>query len=223
MTLLNAAAPVRATPIEHDNVECTVTMSTPFIRTRGAAWTSAPVGVWRVHAEAQFHDFSAVSLDDWETEPDVVTVATVDAHVIDTFPQPSVFHALDPIDQEKATMRERIDDIIDDELLDPVTRVILIDRLEVDERYRGQRLGPHLLTTLIDSVGGLGDLVVLHAMPLQWRDLSTDELGEAKTKARAVYSMGFRTSGDDTSGTTQRFGSCGSDDGCHRAVSRPRM
>lgn len=194
---LQTASPVRSTQVAHDNVECTVTMRTPFIRTRDAAWTSAPVGVWSVRAEANFHDFSVVPIDDWETEPEVVAVATVEAHVIDTFRHPSVFRALDPIDQEKASMGERIDDIIDD-LYDPVERVILIDRLEVDERYRGQRLGPHLLTTLIDSVGGRGDLVVLHAMPLQWRDLSPEELDDAKVKVRAVYeSMGFSTSGDD--------------------------
>lgn len=64
-------------------------MYTPFIRTCDAAWTSAPIGVWRLRAEARYPDFSAVGIDDWGTQAEVVTSATAEAHLIDELFAPS--------------------------------------------------------------------------------------------------------------------------------------
>ena len=75
-----------------------------------------------------------------------------------------------------------------------VGQVIVVEYLSVLEQYRGQKLGPRFLASLIDSISGEGmaSVVVLHAQPLQWESLTLVELRKAQRKVAKVYTgMGF--------------------------------
>lgn len=198
---MNTITALREELVDLDYVECGVTVSRPLLGGRNPIWSEASAGVARVNAKATLHLFD-VDEENVDAEPQLVTVAQASGYTVDLDRVRSTFDALDPIDAELANIAEAIDgeDGILAAMDEMVSQVIVIEHLEVDERYRGQRLGPRLLATLIDTVasGAYDSLVVLRAMPLQWRDLSEIDLRRAKKKLAAAYTgIGFKPFRDD--------------------------
>jgi GNAT superfamily N-acetyltransferase len=75
-----------------------------------------------------------------------------------------------------------------------VSQLVIVEGVFVEPPYRGQRLGPRLLTTLVETVTGTGreTLIVLRAQPVPWEHLSEIEFRRSRKKVAASYeSVGF--------------------------------
>ncbi|WP_311245350.1 MULTISPECIES: hypothetical protein [unclassified Microbacterium] len=162
------------------------------------SWTTVPSCISRVEATATLTSYD----DTGDGERSVIAGASAYVVALDRTDDP--VDALDHLDQEIFSVVEEIyrpsDSLFDmleqkDEFLGSlVTQLVLVDNVTVEEAYRGQRLGPRLLTTLIDVVDGTGHstLIVLRAQPLQWSELSELKLRRARKKVAASYeAVGF--------------------------------
>lgn len=190
----------RSSAVDLDDVECKVTVTrAPFGSASGAPNLTEQAGLWKVTAKAILHD---VDLD--EDTVDEVVIARAKAYVVDLVQVSDPLGLLDEIGSDAFHLTEdiwRAPNIIDaltlsGELEALTDRVILVESVLVEERYRGQRIGPRLLATLEDTLAGAGEggtLVVLQAKPLQWESLSAAELDRARKKVVASYeSIGFK-------------------------------
>lgn len=196
-----AAVPAgRESAVDLALVRCEVTVTRPlFGASNDPGWTPVPAGIAEVDAKAMLHTFD----DDTEDEDELV-IARASAYTVDLDRAGNVLEALDRIGEEVFSVAEEVlsgDDIFDmlgrrDDLGagGQVDQLVIVEDVVVDEAYRGQRLGPRLLTTLIDTVTGPGffTLIVLRAQPFQWEELSDFGLRSARKKIAASYEgVGF--------------------------------
>ncbi len=81
-----------------------------------------------------------------------------------------------------------------EELAD-VRKVLIVETLTIDERYRGQGLGPRLLHTTANTLDGEGyaTLVLLRAEPFNADDMDPDQLKAVRKKlAKSYKRVGFK-------------------------------
>jgi GNAT superfamily N-acetyltransferase len=184
--------------VDLEDLECTVTVSRPLVGAPGSViWTELPSGVAKVSADATLYTF------DHDDEPERRVVACASAYTVDLDRVRDVVYAFDQVGGEAFEIAESIlgdDDIF--EWLDAreplvgeqVSQLVIVEGVSVEEQYRGQRLGPRLLTTLVETVAGTGmeTLIVLRAQPVPWEHLTEMELRRGRKKVAASYeSVGF--------------------------------
>lgn len=183
-----------------EDVECAVTIARPLAGVSSfVSWTELPSGIATVSADATLHIFH----DDDDEEPTRQVIARASAYAIDLHRVGDVVEALDRVGGEAFEIAELIlggDNIF--EMLDtrdplggePVSQLVIVEGVHVEEPYRGQRLGPRLLTTLVEAVTGTGTetVIVLRAQPVPWEHLSDIELQRSRKKIAAAYEgVGF--------------------------------
>ncbi|MGA1827076.1 hypothetical protein [Microbacterium sp.] len=192
------SAVVERIEVDLKDVECTVRLTRPLVGVPGSVvWTELPSGVAKISADAALHIFD----DDKETERRVIARAS--AYTVDL---DRVGDVVDVFDQVGGEAFEIAESILSDENIfewldarDPlvgeqVSQLVIVEGVFVEEPYRGQRLGPRLLTTLVETVTGTGTetLIVLRAQPVPWEHLSEIELRRSRKKVAASYeSVGF--------------------------------
>lgn len=196
------AAPARADTVDLDYVECSVTVTRPLIGSSSSPiWTAARTGLAQVTANAVLLTFDP----DDDGDPKRKVIARATAYTVDLERLDDIVDAFDEMGGEAFEVVENV--MSDTALFDAldakdgssfaremVSQLVVVESVTVDAHYRGQRIGPRLLTTLVDTVAGPGDqtLIVLRAQPLQWQDLSEHELRRAQKKVGASYeSIGF--------------------------------
>jgi GNAT superfamily N-acetyltransferase len=190
----------RAPKVDLTYVECNVTVTRPlFGIADDPGWTPAPTGVAKVSAEAMLYVYD----DDEPDSEEHRVIARASAYTIDLERVSDVLEALDRIGEEVFEVAEEalsgsdIFAMLEDS--DPlggeqVSQLVIVDNVFVEEPYRGQRIGPRLMTTLVDTVTGPGffTLVLLRAQPVPWEHLSEIELRRARKKVAAAYEgVGF--------------------------------
>lgn len=190
----------RAPAVDLADVVCDVNIARSLIGSPyDLTWSSVPTGISRVEATA--------ALLTWNSEVDGEersVVARASAYLVDIARLDDPLDALDHLDQETFSIAENAlrsgDSILDmfdrtdDFSGDLVSQMIIVDLVAVEDAYRGQQLGPRLLTTMIDTVAGFGfeALVVLRAQPLQWKELTALELSRSRDKVASSYeAVGF--------------------------------
>lgn len=184
-----------------EDVECSVKITRPLIGASDVVWSELPSGVANVSAEATLYVFD----DDDDGEPEQRVIARAAAYAIDLA---QVGDLIDTFDRVGGEAFDIVESILQGQTIfdwlsdrDPlggggelISQLVIVESVVVDERYRGQRLGPRLLTTLVETVSGTGSetLIVLRATPVPWEQLSDIELRRSRNKVAASYeSVGF--------------------------------
>lgn len=198
----------RADRVDLRDLECTVTVKRAmFGSPPDETWGETPNTVAQVSAEVVLRRYEDDDGEELDGEEESV-IARAEAYAIDVdTDEPSLnFDVIDTFDEmggeafhvvETALSGHTIFDHLQDisEFVpETVTQLIIIESVEVDEAYRGQRIGPRLLTTLTDTVAGPGwqSLILLHAHPLHAEGLSPLDLRRARKKIAASYeSVGY--------------------------------
>lgn len=184
------------------HVECTVKVSRPLVGVPDSViWTELPSGVAKISADAALHTFDED--DEVDGEPERRVIAHASAYTVDL---DRVGDVVDVFDQVGGEAFEITESILGDknifewlESRDPlvgeqVSQLVIVEGVFVEEPYRGQRLGPRLLTTLVETVTGTGaeSLIVLRAQLVPWEHLSEIELRRSRKKVAASYEgVGF--------------------------------
>lgn len=194
------SAVVPRVDVDLEDVECTVKITRPLVGVLDSViWTELPSGVAKVSADATLYIFD----DDDDREPEHRVIARASAYTIDLNRVGDVVDVFDQVGGEAFEIAESIlgdDDIFEWlEARDPlggeqVSQLVIVEGVFVEEPYRGQRLGPRLLTTLVEAVTGTGTeaLIVLRAQPVPWEHLSEIELRRSRKKVAASYEgVGF--------------------------------
>ena len=195
------SATKRGDSLDLDDVECMVTISRPLQGvSTDPVWSSAPAGITRVTATAVLHFAGDAADTDVRRDIAVAYGYLVDLDLVD-----NVAVEMDQVGGEafdvieNALFDRSIFDMLEQENdglgAEPVYQMLLIESVTVEEPYRGQRLGPRLLSTLIDAVDGSGNstLVLLQAMPTRPHDLTELEQRRVQKKIAASYeAIGFK-------------------------------
>lgn len=130
--------------------------------------------------------------DDSDTHLDVGTARAV---LVDLNTPTDPYIALDNLEADLGTIACALKGSDDAEpLLDAFTsHLIIIDRVAFAQEFRGQRLGPRIVATIVDRFSrGRTAAAALIAKPTNWHELRPDELAVAQAKiARAWESIGF--------------------------------
>lgn len=189
---------VERTDVELEDVECTVKITRPLVGVPDSVvWTELPSGVANVSADATLFIF------DGDGEPERRVIATAIAYTVDLDRVGDVVDTFDTVGGEAFEIVKSIlgeHDIIEWlDTRDPlggeqVSQLVIVESVNVEEPYRGQRIGPRLLTTLVETVTGTGvaTLIVLRAQPVPWEHLSEIDLRRSRKKVAAAYeSVGF--------------------------------
>lgn len=199
----STASPDRAPDVDLSYLECEVSVARPmFGADDDPIWTDAPKGISMIRAKAILHVFD--DEHDGDSRRRVIARAGAYAIDLDELDGPGdVLDAMDHLGGDAFSIVETIHSghdiftMLDGEVpfgADPITQLIVVEEIFVEEPYRGQRIGPRLLTTLTEVVGGTGfsSLIVLRAQPLQWQELTDLELHRARKKVAAAYEgVGF--------------------------------
>jgi len=167
-----------------------------------------PYGYDRFKAKAKFTP--EPDLDDFSDDyPKPETIARASAYVVDLtrVKRENIAMHFDRIGGEAFTVAELslyghsiFDEIQGDDPLSGISeweinQLVIVDNVHVEEGYRGQRLGPRLLTPLLETIGGAGHytLVLLQAQPHHYWELNDVELRRARKKIATSYeSVGFK-------------------------------
>lgn len=196
------SAVVARIDVDLEDVECTVTITRPLVGVPDSViWTELPSGVAKISADAWLHIFD--DDDDDDKEPERRVIARASAYTVDLGRVGDVVDVFDQVGGEAFEIAESIlgdDDIFEwldsrDPLVgEQVSQLVIVEGVFVEEPYRGQRLGPRLLTTLVETVTGTGTetLIVLRAQPVPWEHLSEVELRRSRKKVAESYEgVGF--------------------------------
>lgn len=186
--------------VDLEDVECIVKITRPLVGVPDSViWTELPSGVAKVSTDATLYIFD----EDDDGKPERRVIARASAYTIDLARVGDVVDAFDQVGGEAFEIAELIlgsDNILDmldasDPLVgEQVSQLVIVEHVSVEEPYRGQRLGPRLLTTLVETVTGTGTetLIVLRAQPVPWEHLSEIELRRSRKKIATSYeSVGF--------------------------------
>ena len=194
------SAVVARLDVDLTDIECIVKVTRPLVGVPDSVnWTELPSGVAKISADATLYIFD----DDDEGEPERRVIARATAYTVDL---DRVGDVVDVFDQVGGEAFEITESILGDENVfewldsrDPlvgeqVSQLVIVEGVFVEPPYRGQRLGPRLLTTLVETVTGTGreTLIVLRAQPVPWEHLSEIEFRRSRKKVAASYeSVGF--------------------------------
>lgn len=199
MTVTTTSAK-RADPVDLRYLECNVRVKSPLYgATKEPAWSDAPARVATVHADVTLHTFDDDDPDD-ETES-IIARATAYAIDIDSDNRESFGDIIEIFDEmgdevfavaeEALSGRTIFDHLEHISEFSPgwVSQLVIIASVEVDEEYRGQRIGLRLLTTLTETVTGPGSqsLIILRPYPLHADSLSPLDIRRASKKIAAAY------------------------------------
>lgn len=149
--------------VDLEDVECIVKITRPLVGVPDSViWTELPSGVAKVSTDATLYIFD----EDDDGKPERRVIARASAYTIDLARVGDVVDAFDQVGGEASEIAELIlgsDNIFDmldasDPLVgEQVSQLVIVEHVSVLEPYRGQRLGPRLLTTLVETVTGTGD------------------------------------------------------------------
>lgn len=130
-----------------------------------------------------------------------VSVGVARAVLVDLDTPTDPYIALDNLEADLGTIAYGLRGSGDAEaVVDAFTsHLIIIDRVVLSPEFRGQRLGPRIVATIIDRFSrGRTAAAALIAQPTNWHGLRPDELTLAQAKiARAWESIGFLRLNDE--------------------------
>lgn len=197
---VHVASAERADPVDLRYLECNIRVRGPLFGTVGDNfWGDAPGRVVTVSADVTLHQYD-------DDDPDIGSekvIARATAYAIDIDSDSDSFDDIIEIfdemgDEVFAVAEEALSGRTIFDHLESISefgpgwtsQLVIIESVEVDEQYRGQKIGPRLLTTLTEAVTGPGSqsLILLRAYPLHADDLSPLEIRHARNKISAVYS-----------------------------------
>ena len=183
----------RVPEVDLGELECRVTIQRHLV---GAPldvnWMQCIRGTQKVTAEVVHH----VPPEDWDDEPKKRTIGRASALTVDMNRTPSAFESLDHLAAGTSLLARMADDLIEQFEEDPTmvhtSQLVCVEDVRVSEAYRGQRIGPRLVASLVEAVsgGGTNTLVVLDID--RW--IETTELEErrwVKKMKPVLESMGF--------------------------------
>jgi len=184
----------RMPEVDLSELECRVTIQRHLV---GAPldvnWMQCIRGTQMVTAEVIHH----VPPESWDDEPKKRTIGRASALTVEMDRTPSAFESLDHLAAGTSMLARMADDLVeqfeDDPFMEHTSQLVAIEDVRVSEAYRGQRIGPRLVASLVEAVSGgsTNSLVVLDID--RW--IQTSEIEErrwAKKMKPVLESMGFQ-------------------------------
>lgn len=133
--------------------------------------------------------------DDHVEQPTVTSIGSIRGFLVDLDSDTSAYDALDELEADLEVVGAalfRDDGIIRRTEMLP-SHVIIIDRVRIDPRYRGQRLGPRAVAAAIRFFGqGRIAVAALIAQPDGWHEMTSRTLRDSQQKIRRAWEgIGF--------------------------------
>lgn len=195
----------RAAAVDLADVECDIRIVRPPYGSReDSVWSDAPAGVVRVFGKMHLYLFDSES-----DESERRTIARAEAYLVDLEQVTDLLDAMDQVGGAAFSIIEEalhgmsvfsaVESVHEGDGLgaEPIHHLLVVEALFVEEPYRGQRLGPRLLATLMESVCRTMEftLVLLSVEPYQEDDADLPELDVRRARKKIAASfeqVGFR-------------------------------
>ena len=128
-------------------------------------------------------------------EPTVTSIGSIRGFLVDLDSDTSAYEALDALEADLGAVGTALfqdDGIVERTEIFP-SHAIIVDRVWIDPKYRGQRLGPRAVATAIRFLGrGRITVAALIAQPDGWHKMRSRALHDNRQKVRQAWEgIGF--------------------------------